>query len=234
MKLGPWMTVVVLAILLGLSCNKAKEDSSPVSIQTDTTTTAGTLHFVTTNYIELDKIGRISKFRSLAGHDYHDDFEQCRSMKHYFEPKYSVDWSSIKITSPVKGSVSRIFEEWAGTQVQIQSEKYPKYIFIIFHINLATPLHVGDQITLGQQLGTHIGSQTMSDIAVGVATESGYKLISYFETLTDSLFQLYQLRGVATRNDMIITKEARDADSVKCGGDTFLSSGTIGDWVVLK
>ena len=67
-----------------------------------------------------------------------------------------------------------------------------------------------------------------------VAAASGYKLISYFETLTDSLFQLYQLRGVATRNDMTITKEARDADSVKCSGDAFLSSGTIGDWVVLK
>ena len=234
MKLGPWITVAVLAILLGLSCNKAKDDSSPVSTPTDSTITVDASHFVSTNYIELDKIGRISKFRSLAGHDYHDDFEQCRSMKHYFEPKSSVDWSSIKITSPVKGSVSRIFEEWAGTQVQIQSEKNPKYIFIIFHINLVAPLKVGDQVALGQLLGTHIGSQTMSDIAVGLATDSGYKLISYFETLTDSLFQLYQLRGVTTRNDMIITKEARDADSIECNGDAFLSSGTIGDWVVLK
>ena len=234
MKLGLWITVSVLTLPLCLSCDKAKEDSFPVSTLTDSTTTIDPSHFVTANYIELDKIGRISKFRSLAGHDYHDDFEQCRSMKHYFEPKSSVDWSSIKIVSPVKGSVTRIFDEWAGTQVQIQSEINSKYIFIIFHITLVAPLKVGDQIALGQQLGTHIGSQTMSDIAVGVATESGYRLISYFDTLNDSLFQLYQLRGVATRNDMIISKEARDADSVKCSGDAFLSSGTIGDWVVLK
>ena len=31
--------------------------------------------FVSTNYIELEKITRISKFRSSAGHDYSDDFE---------------------------------------------------------------------------------------------------------------------------------------------------------------
>ena len=38
--------------------------------------------FVDVNYIELEKISKISKFRSGMGHDYSDDFESCRSMKH--------------------------------------------------------------------------------------------------------------------------------------------------------
>jgi hypothetical protein len=47
----------------------------------------GVPRFAESNCIELHKISRISKFRSGAGHDYSDDFETCRSMKHYFDPK---------------------------------------------------------------------------------------------------------------------------------------------------
>lgn len=224
---------LAMILLCTFGCDKKKENSSPVSISTDTAISA-TPHFVVINYIELDKIGRISKFRSSVGHDYHDDFEQCRSMKHYFEPKSSVDWSGIKLVAPVNGTVSRIFEEWAGTQVQIQAKNYPSFYFIIFHIHLAAPLQVGDTLTAGQLLGTHIGSQTMSDMAVGVSTDKGWQLVSYFDLLNDSLFQQYQIRGVAKRTDMIISKEMRDADTVKCAGDAFLGSGAIEDWVVLK
>jgi len=227
--------VLVTALLCATGCDKKKQDSSPVLTPIDSVITVPTIpHFVGTEYIELDKIGRISKFRSAAGHDYHDDFEQCRSMKHYFEPKSTVDWSAIKLVAPVSGTVSRMFEEWAGTQVQIQSKKYPTIFFIIFHIHLAAPLQVGDALSEGQLLGTHIGSQTMSDMAVGVSTDKGWELISYFDVLNDSLFQKYQSRGVAKRSDMIITKDMRDADTLKCTGDAFLSSGAIEDWIVLK
>jgi hypothetical protein len=226
---------LVTILLCATGCDKKNQDSSPVSTPIDSTTAILTIpHFVGTEYIELDKIGRISKFRSSAGHDYHDDFEHCRNMKHYFEPKSSVDWSGIKLVAPVSGTVSRMFEEWAGTQVQIQSKKYPTIIFIIFHIHLAAPLQVGDTLTAGQLLGTHIGSQTMSDMAVGVTTDKGWELISYFDVLNDSLFQKYQSRGVAKRSDMIITKEMRDVDTLKCAGDAFFHSGAIEDWVVLK
>lgn len=224
---------LVTVLLCTTGCDKKKQDSSPVSTPIDSAT-AIIPHFVGTEYIELDKIGRISKFRSSVGHDYHDDFEQCRSMKHYFQPKSSVDWSGIKLMAPVSGTVSRMFEEWAGTQVQIQSKKYPAIFFIIFHIHLAAPLKLGDTLTEGQLLGTHIGSQTMSDMAVGISTDNKWKLVSYFDLLNDSLFQRYQARGVAARSDLIITKEARDADTLKCAGDAFLGSGTIEDWVTLK
>jgi hypothetical protein len=190
--------------------------------------------FVAVDYIELGKIYRISKFRSSEGHDYSDDFETCRSMKHYFEPKSNVDWSTTKVFSPVKGTVSKIYQEWAGTQIQIKSKEYPAFYFIIFHINLANPLKVGDLLTAGQQLGTHIGSQTMSDIAVGVSTPRGWKLVSYFDVMSDSVFQGSQARGLSSRDVVIISKEARDADTLTCDGETFTTSSKLENWVILN
>lgn len=155
-------------------------------------------------------------------------------MKHYFKPKGNVNWGSIMISSPVKGTVVRIDEEWAGTQLRIRSEQYPAFYFIIFHISLTNPLKVGDVVAEGQQLGTHFGAQTQSDMAVGVSTPNGWKLISYFDVMTDQLFQTYQARGVISRSDLIITREARDADPLNCSGETFGTSGTIENWITLN
>ncbi|HTR80425.1 MAG TPA: hypothetical protein VMM58_02265 [Bacteroidota bacterium] len=229
-----WIILIPLFFLALAGCHTRSEGSSPVTAVDSAAVFSFPPHFVATNYIDLDKIGRVSKFRSSVGHDYHDDFEQCRSMKHYFEPKENIDWSAIKIIAPVGGTVSRMIEEWAGTQVQIESKAYPSLYFIIFHINLRKALAVGDTIQEGDTLGTHIGSQTMSDIAVGVASDSGWALISYFDVMTDSLFQQYRSKGAGTREDFIISKEARDADTLHCSGDTFLKEGSIADWVTLK
>ncbi|MBL7010961.1 MAG: hypothetical protein ISR82_07050 [Candidatus Marinimicrobia bacterium] len=189
--------------------------------------------FVSTNYIEIDKISQISKFRSGIGHDYSDDFESCRSMKHYFQP--NGDWSSVKIYSPVVGTVSRIFEEWAGTQVQIQSSEYADIYFIIFHVKLSNTLSIGDSVTAGQQLGSHIGSQTMSDIAVGIQTTDEWKLISYFDVLNQSLFENYQARGINSRDELIISKKDRDENPLSCNEDNqFANSGVIENWIILK
>ncbi len=190
--------------------------------------------FVSVNYIELDKIEKISKFRSGEGHDYSDNFETCRSMKHYYSPFDTLVWNDIKVYSPVAGSIVRIREEWAGTQLEIRSDEYPAFTFIIFHINMLETPKIGDKLAKGQQLGTHIGAQTTSDIAVGVNTSQGYKLVSYFDVMTDSLFALYQERGLDTRSDAIITKEERDADPLSCDGESFTTWGTLENWVILE
>ncbi len=224
----------VCFISCGSKNNNADEIANPdsnIPIETDPTTIP---KFVNTDYIELNKINQISKFRSGIGHDYSDDFEHCRSMKHYYEPFDSVNWSSIKIFSPVNGTVDRIFEEWAGTQIQIKSDLYPNFIFIIFHVKLLSPLNVGNKVVAGNQIGTHIGSQTMSDMAVVQVIGTGRKMVSYFNVMSNVLFQNYQQRGIISRNDFIISKEARDADPLNCSGETFGSSGTISNWSVLK
>jgi len=197
----------------------------------------GVPQFVQSDYIESAKIERISCFRSGAGHDYSDDFESCRSMKHYFQPSNIVNWASIQIRSPVAGTVSRLDQEQlagSGTQVRIKSSDFPAFYFILFHVQTNHPISVGDSLRAGQVLGIHVGMQTTSDIAVGVNTPTGWKLISYFEVMTDSLFATYQARGMSSRTNVVISKEARDADPLTCIGGTFQGRGTLPNWVTLR
>lgn len=221
-----------------VGCNPADEGENEIDEEQDNNIydvdSYGIPKFVNANYIELHKIYRISKFRSGFGHDYSDDFEDCRSMKHYFQPKGSVNWSGVGIYSPVTGTVIDLNDGWAGTQVRIKSDLYPAFYFILFHVNLSSPLGINDMVSAGEKLGNHIGSQTMSDIAVGVNTPNGWKLVSFFDVMTDSLFQNYQTRGASTRNHLIISKLARDADPLTCQGETFINSGNLNHWFVLN
>jgi hypothetical protein len=204
--------------------------------------TNGIPEFVSTDVIELQKISEISRFRSGAGHDYSDDFESCRSMKHYFVPKNNDEKSSIMIFSPINGTVIGTTDEWTeesvwkGTMISIESEDYPAFHIIIFHIDLINPLNVGDEIVAGQLLGypADYENVTIADTAVGVITPTGYKLVSYFEVITDSLFQSYQARGVGAQDDMIISKAERDADPLTCDGEEFTYKGNLENWVILN
>jgi hypothetical protein len=192
----------------------------------------GIPRFADSDYIESEKILRISKFRSGIGHSYTDDFETCSSMKHYFQPRGDVDWSGVRIFSPVDGTVSGLIEEWAGTQVWIRSRDYPDFEFRIFHIRLADSLIVGQALASGRLLGTHIHDRTYSDIAVWVRTPGGrLKLLSWFDVMTDPVFDRYRSRGAVQRSDFIIPKEARDADPL-CSGGTF-AEGNLENWVFL-
>jgi len=197
----------------------------------------GIPRFVGTDYIELDKIGRISRFRSGEGHDFSDDFESCRSMKHYFMPKEDVDWSTVKVFSPVNGTICSTNDEGlpnSGKQVRIKSEEYPAFYFVIFHVNLNNNFVAGEVVSAGQLLGFHVGSVTYSDIAVGVFTPTGNRLVSYFDVMTDTLLRGYMRRGLKSPSDIIITKEERDANSLTCDGEVFTDSGTIENWITLQ
>jgi hypothetical protein len=234
--------IAALLVLLILSgCHKKSTSSNP-GTEWDIDA-KGVPKFVKTDYIDLAAIGSISRFRSAYGHDYsHDDYiETCRSMKHYFWPKggdpgmqHNPSWTNLTIKSPVAGKVTRTMEEFAGTQVWIASDDYPAFEFRIFHIALASPLNEGDAVAEGQVLGHHGGDETMSDMAVCVSTPGGRRLVSYFDVMTDALFQTYQRRGVSSREQFIITKSERDADPLSCDGETFTSSGTLGNWVQLN
>jgi hypothetical protein len=221
-----------LIILTG--CSKKNESESTPKYIWDIEK-SGIPKFVSNNYIELDKIYRISKFRSSIGHDYSDFTEHCRSMKHYFEPGNNVDWTTVKIYSPVTGKITRVEEEWAGTKIEIESEDYPAFRFSIFHINLTTARKVDDKVVAGEQLGTHIGPQTMSDISVIIndPTKQG-RMVSYFEVITNDVFNQYLSRGVSKREDMIIPRDIRDADPLICNGETFLSEGLVENWFTLN
>src|SRR5690349_17092470 len=108
------------------------------------------------SYIDLAPIMRVSMFRSAFGHDYHDAFETCRSMKHYFQPVSTVDWSTIPISSPVDGTIAYLrTEQTFGTQVAIRPTAQPAFTFIIFHVKTAAGLDSGARVTAGQRIGFH-------------------------------------------------------------------------------
>ena len=114
--------------------------------------------YVRVNYIQLDSITKISRFRSSIGHDFSDDFESCRSMKHYFVPNGNgTTWDSVKIFCPIDGIIIQLIEEWAGTKISIKSKQHPAFTFSIFHVHRKDSLVVGDSVRAGQLFGTHIG-----------------------------------------------------------------------------
>ncbi len=190
--------------------------------------------FAGVNYIELDKIYRISRYRSSVGHDYSDAYEHCRSMKHYFEPWGNIDWTGVHLYSPVTGTITRVEEEWAGTKLEIASDEYPAFRFSIFHINLSTVRSVDDKVEAGELLGNHIGPETMSDISVIVndPTRQG-RMVSYFEVMTDEVFNEFAAYGVTSRESMIISKEERDANPLTCIGDQFDAGDSVECWFYL-
>ncbi|MEI8087218.1 MAG: hypothetical protein WCG93_13495 [Paludibacter sp.] len=236
MKRNGLLYCLILFLLpISISCStKESEEPTPKSDIWDIDQD-GIPKFVKTNYIELSKIYRISKFRSSEGHDYSDATEHCRSMKHYFVPREDVDWTTVKIYSPVTGYFTRVEQEWAGTKYEIASDDYPAFRFSVFHVNPSLQRNINDKVVAGELLGTHVGRETNSDISVIVndPTRQG-RMVSYFDVITDSVFNQYVTLGISSRSDLIISKAKRDANPLSCSGELFISSDTIQNWVVLK
>ncbi len=193
----------------------------------------------TADCIELAKMERVSLFRSGAGHDYSDAFEDCRSMKHYYYPKEGVERQSVRLYSPVTGSVIGRTDEWEGelwkgTAVGIRPVGFDAFDIAIFHVDLIRDLEVGDMVTAGEEIGTSEKQDgTVTDIAVGVQTPEGRRLISYFHVLADGPFRRYLARGATSRDDFVITREARDADPLACEGQEVVGFGTLEHWLWL-
>ncbi len=128
----------------------------------------------------------------------------------------------------------KAFDEFAGRQIWIESSAQPAFYAILFHVNdSVSPIAVGATVTEGQYLGVHAGIPD-SDIAIGVVTPAGWRLVSYFDVMTDAVFSAYSLRGVAGRDSAILTRVQRDADPLTCSGETFTSAGTLPVWLILN
>lgn len=191
--------------------------------------------FVSHDFIELSKIKRISKFRSNAGHSYTDDYEKCRSMKHYYQLTLYGGYSttdSAKVYSPVAGTIEKVMDEKSenGIQLWIKSSEYKAFTFHIFHIITNRKYTTGMKIAEGELLGKTTGT----DIAVSVKQFLSIRMVSYFDVMTDDLLTTYTQRGVISRESMIITKEYRDANPCSCNGEEFTSPQTSDDFITLN
>jgi hypothetical protein len=208
--------------------------------------------FVHHNFIELDKISKISKFRSGVGHDFSrgiNETESCRSMKHYFEPvgidetfwsKYhegkisKSDWPAVKYFSPVSGKIvdmrpaKNIFGE-EENQFIIQSKEYPDIWFDFFHVITKEDIQVGSNVEEGEFLGT-ISAGNSGEIAVSINPNSFEQLVSFFDVIDDKVFLEYKARGVESRQDFIISKDERDKNPLKCDDEE--PHRFIGNWFI--
>lgn len=209
-----FLKVMILLPVILSSCNKNEVDP-----QYDINS-LGIPKFINNDFIELSKVERISKFRSGAGHDYSDDFESCRSMKHY----YSLDtsWEPTNnfisnIYSPVKGEIVKLEKEnnSNGYQIWIKSDEYPAFSIVLFHVIISNSIENGMEVDAGETIGT----VTATDIAVHVNTPEGERFISYFDVVSDNIFAQYQSRGINDRNDLVISKEIRDTNPISCDND---------------
>ena len=211
---------------------------------------AGVPAFVEKDFTQLSKIEKISKFRSGFGHSFTDGFEACRSMKHYFNPyqEYRQN-NTVDIYSPVNGIILSVANDGHGAstgltnkEIQIRPNEYSAFVFVLYHCDLTSEaIAAGKSIEAGELIGHArlyyddlAEYATSFDIAVWVNTPSGMRLISYFETMSDALFYTYLSRGVTSRQDLIISEEARDASPLQCDGDTFISTGSIENFVNLN
>jgi len=202
--------------------------------------TLGVPQLAVTGAIDLLRIGRVSRFRSGEGHDYSDELESCRSMKHYYEPKPGVRFDSIRLFSPFAGTVIGTTDEWdgptlwKGQAVGIRPDGWPAFDFVVFHLDPRRHLAVGTRVVAGEQIGTsEKTSGTAADLAVGVHTPEGYRLISLFEVMTDAVFRRYRECGAGARTDFIIPRPERDAHPLDCVGEQFVDRGSLEGWVTL-
>lgn len=188
---------------------------------------------ITANFIDLDRVYMISKYRSGAGHDYSLNGETCRSMKHYFNTSHHEDpvthipqrsypaagETNIKLYAPFDGLITAIGSEKTpiGQQVQVMALHNPWFTARLFHIDLLPGLHVGSWVKSGQQIAT-IGPRDGTDFALETnQTGIGGSGVSMFEAMTDEAFAPYAKLGYQ-RSDFIISRAERDAHPLKCLG----------------
>ena len=193
------------------------------------------------DFIDLDKIGHISRFRSGKGHDYPDGYEECRSMKHYYYAYDDYDGEDVNIYSPVDGVITDLTEEGErGIRIMIKPNGYDAYRVIIFHVDTNSSITNGASLTAGDVLGTiFVGEDddnVSTDIAVQMSlidgTDAKQKMVSYFDVMSDVLYSNYVARGVIDKSDVIISKSERDTDPLTCEGQVFTGpSNTIGSVV---
>ena len=205
--------------------------------------------FIGKDFTQLSKIDKISKFRSGIGHSYTDDFETCRSMKHYYDP-YEIyrENNNVEIYSPASGSIVSVSNDGHGAsiglnnkQIHIRPDDQPAFVFVLFHCDLASSeIATNKKVQSGELLGYArlyyddlVEYANSFDIALFVNTPSGMRLVPYFDALKDEVFSTYISRGALSRQDFTITKEARDADPLECNGESFVTSGNLYNWVTL-
>lgn len=217
---------------------------------------------IAANFTQLDKIEKISKFRSCAGHTTvpQDQREMKRSMKHYFwvKPQY-LGGDTVEIHSPYDGFVSVVRKDPAdGLEGEIWiSPKnifgllppFGMWIFSVQHINVRDDLNQGSEVKAGDLIGhaaVAADNRDTFDIVYAKGSPTVKRidnwmgpfvdLDSVFNHMSDEVFAQYQEKGIASKKDLITSKEERDKNPCiyKDSGPYFLNQEDENNWIILK
>ena len=221
----------------------------------------GTPKFIDNDFIESEKIEYVKRFRSGLGMNCPDDFESCRCMHHLFVPfeRHMLD-RHVKVFSPVDGFISSINQltvekdgSWVNVtkdllvRVSIRPSDFPAFSIIIDCIDIRdTNTSIGKKVSAGEHIGYACVKYSWPlinvpgpQITIEVNTPKGLMKLSYFDVMTDTVFNNYKMRGANSPEDFIIHKEERDSDPLTCVPDSkdFLlwiyENGNIDNWVYL-
>ena len=182
---------------------------------------------LTTNFIELDKVDKISKFRSCQGHVVvsQDSGETTRNMKHYvvLKPEFE-GGGKVSVYAPFDGVIKSLSgqrgpdlegEIWLGNPNN-------DWDFSVQHIKVADNLKEGQKVSAGEELGTvanrgiDVVYGTMAHETKNVeGVELPYaSLDSAFNHFDPKLVAEYQAHGINPA-DMSYSKEYRDQTPCK-------------------
>lgn len=237
-KSKKWLVVIIIVFVIIVAFLVVGYFVTRPSGSTAETSNGEITQIVQADWIDLTHIGSISKFRSGSGHDFSGNGETCRSMKHYFNalrtredqeivdqykgfPPFSLE-GAIAIFSPVDGEIIEVQGEDSeiGKQIYIRSSANSDYTFRLFHIFLLDGFKKGTKVKAGDKIG-NIGRIQNTDIAVAKGSARSSNFVSYFELMPDEIFAKYQALGIKSRDELIISKEYRDANPLKCNGEQF-------------
>ncbi len=213
------------------------------------------------NFVDLNKIEKISKYRSCTGHVTvpQDGRESRRNMKHYFwvKPEFNKG-NTVEIYSPYDGYVSVVRDE-PGLNLEGEIWIRPKSNFVFLppvgvwqfsvqHIDVNDDLKRGSEVKAGQLLGFAALSEKRGnsfDIVFGKMSIFPKKidnwtapftdLDSIFNQMSENVLGQYKQKGL-TEEEIILSKEIRDQNpcTYKGNGPYFDDKDDTDNWVVLK
>ena len=183
------------------------------------------LPYLTSLHVELNKIQKISRYRSAAGHNFVDySGESCVNLKHYFHTYHEGMITSatqlptsLKYYAPADGTIvnitqTRVSEDPTDYEVDIRLTANENVVIRIFHITPKNGLSVGDTVSSGEEIATaptaHLDS---GDFAVYVLTTGGYRHLSMFEIMSPVVMQEYIDKGISANWKQDLYYETTDS-----------------------
>ncbi len=215
------------------------------------------------NFIDLDKIEKISKYRSCVGHTTvpQDMREMRRSMKHYFQvkPEYQRN-QTVEIYSPYDGYVSVIRSD-LQEEHPLEGEIWirPKNAGLIFappfglwqfsvqHIDVREGLKRGSEVKAGEIIGYAALSKERetfdiiyAKLAILPKKIDNWRgpfadLDSVFNHTSQEVLAEFEERGIS-KEEIILQKEERDQDPCvyRDQGPYFENQEDEENWIALQ